>query len=99
MAAESMVFWELSILVLDFFLLSLLQQRGVQAENYVVGGHSVKWALPQMTGHNVSFYSAWAADKKFQLGDNLGTCRVELNPKPVTWSGVFFSFDIGVTVQ
>ncbi|CAK9199308.1 unnamed protein product [Sphagnum troendelagicum] len=24
-----------------------------------------------MTGHNVSFYSAWAADKKFQLGDNL----------------------------
>jgi hypothetical protein len=31
MAAESMVFWELSILVLDFFLLLLLQQRGVQA--------------------------------------------------------------------
>ncbi|KAH8945805.1 hypothetical protein BDL97_12G060300 [Sphagnum fallax] len=24
-----------------------------------------------MTGHNVSFYSAWAADKKFHLGDNL----------------------------
>jgi len=81
-AAESMVFWELSILVLDFFLLLLPQQRGVQAENYVVGGDSVKWALPQMTGHNVSFYSAWAADKKFQLGDNLGTCRVELNSKP-----------------
>ncbi|KAH0970302.1 hypothetical protein GBA52_022458 [Prunus armeniaca] len=45
---------------------SLLNLKGATAEDYVVGD-SLGWAVPP----NTSFYSEWAASKKFQIGDGL----------------------------
>ncbi|CAK9236805.1 unnamed protein product [Sphagnum troendelagicum] len=59
---------------LGMILLLLLLQvllHGAQAVNYVVGGETVKWSLPQSTGNNASFYTTWAGSKTFTVGDTL----------------------------
>jgi hypothetical protein len=61
------------ILLLLLLLLLQVLLHGAQAVNYVVGGETVQWSLPQSTGNNASFYTTWAASKTFKVGDTLST--------------------------
>jgi hypothetical protein len=58
------------VMILLLLLLEVLL-HGAQAVNYVVGGETVQWSLPQSTGNNASFYTTWAAGETFKVGDTL----------------------------
>jgi hypothetical protein len=62
----------LGMILLLLLLLQVLL-HGAHAVNYVVGGETVQWSLPQSTGNNASFYTTWTASKTFKVGDALST--------------------------